>query len=60
MTTADSMNLITQKCDTRMDMQVPSDLKKMVVKNAKKAKLKSWTTWVKIAIIEKDKRDNVQ
>ncbi|MGQ7871350.1 hypothetical protein [Sunxiuqinia sp. sy24] len=57
MATAESMKILTKKSDSRLDMLVPSEMKKLVVRNANKDEL-SWTTWVKMAIIEKHERDN--
>ena len=58
MTTADKLNLLTQSCDARFDMNVPAEMKKQVIKTSKKKGYASWATWVRTAIVEKLERDN--
>lgn len=57
MATVKSMKILTQKNNSRLDMMVPDEMKRLVIKNANKDNL-SWTTWVKLAIIEKHERDH--
>lgn len=59
MTTAKSIELMAQRNDTRLDMRVPAKIKSLVVKRAKKQNI-DIATWVKLAIVEKAEREDIQ
>lgn len=59
MTTAKSIELMAQRNDTRLDMRVPAKIKSLVVKMAKKKNI-DIATWVKLAIVEKAEREDIQ
>lgn len=59
MTTAKSIELMAQRNDTRLDMRVPAKIKTLVVKRAKKQNI-DIATWVKLAIVEKAEREDIQ
>jgi len=56
MTTTESMKLIGQKNDSRLDTVVPKELKRLVVEQADKENT-NLSLWVKIALVEKLERD---
>lgn len=59
MTTAKNMKFLMQKNDDALNIVLPRELKKMVVREARKMKINN-SQYTKLAIIEKMEREEIE
>ncbi|HET6558105.1 MAG TPA: hypothetical protein VFG54_12375 [Prolixibacteraceae bacterium] len=59
MTTVNRMKLLTQKNDARVAIVMPTELKRIIAEKAKRDNTNE-SQWVKLAIIEKLEREDLE